>query len=213
MSRIVAHVPACDAPSAGSLLKGPPETRCVRSGLIPPTGIIAPDRQTGNGNRRRTRLIASFGPQIVKYNAASKPRWNGYQRLVGAFLLLLVHQVSPAGTEHTTAVGGSTNPENSALSHERLVTRGYDPVSINLDAVASDPKTVGDEVVLADGDVIRGTITSEDENEVVLLHPVFNEMRIPRDRIVAIRRQAPPRRGAGCLRRLPHPGGEEPGPR
>ena len=136
----------------------------------------------------------------MKYSAASKPRWtrwNGYHRLVGAFLLLLAHQVSLAGTENATSVEGGNNAENSALSHELLVTRGYDPSSINLETVPSDPKTVGDEVVLADGDVIRGTITSEDENEVVLLHPVFNEMRIPRDRIVAIRRQAPPRRGAG----------------
>ncbi len=133
----------------------------------------------------------------MKYSAASKPRWNGYHRLVGALVLLFVHQVSLAGTENATSVEGGNNAENSALSHELLVTRGYDPGSINLDAVASDPQTVGDEVVLADGDVIRGTITSEDENEVVLLHPVFNEMRIPRDRIVAIRRQAPSRRGAG----------------
>ena len=124
---------------------------------------------------------------------------NGCRHLIGVLVLCLVQPFASAGT----GSGGSEresrggNAETGALSHELLVDRGYDPASINLDVSPSDPETVGDEVVLADGDVIRGTITSENENEIVLLHPVFNEMRIPRDRIVAIRRQAPLRRGSG----------------
>ena len=89
----------------------------------------------------------------------------------------------------------ATDPE--ALSREMLIANGYEPGSINLETTTSAPDSVSDEVVLADGDVIRGRITEETEDEIVLAHPVFQELRIPRDRIIAIRREAPLRRGSG----------------
>lgn len=127
--------------------------------------------------------------------AAATSRWTRPLHLLGVLAVCLASQFTSAGTENTPSKPSLI--ETGALNHETLVRRGYDPASINLETPPSDPKAVGDEVVLADGDVIRGTITSETESEIVLLHPVFNEMRIPRDRIVAIRRQAPLRRGNG----------------
>lgn len=102
-------------------------------------------------------------------------------------------------TRETLALATPASPTSPELTspHEVLVANGFDPTSINLDARASNPDLVSDEVVLADGDVIRGKITSENDDEVVLLHPVFKEMRIPRERIVAIRRDAPSRRTSG----------------
>ena len=94
-------------------------------------------------------------------------------------------ETSPGTTEGVDPSGTST------ASVSGYIAAGYDPTSINLDAVQEASPNVSDEVVMADGDVIRGRITEENEQEVVLEHPVFKELRIPRDRIVAIRRQAP----------------------
>ena len=74
---------------------------------------------------------------------------------------------------------------------EAYITAGYEPSSINMGAVMSQDGKTADEIVMADGDVIRGTIVEENDDEVVLLHPVFEQMRIPRDRILAVKRGAP----------------------
>ena len=86
---------------------------------------------------------------------------------------------------------GSDASPSSAEVVAGYVAAGYDPASINLEAIQEDLSEVPDEVVMADGDVIRGRITQQTEEDVVLEHPVFGELRIPRDRIVAIKRQAP----------------------
>lgn len=90
-----------------------------------------------------------------------------------------------------------TQPLSGVSPETALVLAGYDPKSINMDAQESPPSDVKDEILLADGDVIRGTITSETDDEIVITHPVFQELRIPRGRIVAIKRSAPPRRRPG----------------
>ena len=87
-----------------------------------------------------------------------------------------------ASTDSTGSVRGSV---------AGYIAAGYEPASINLNARQEATEKVSDEVVMADGDVIRGRITSENEHEVVIEHPVFKELRIPRNRIVAIKRQAP----------------------
>ena len=125
------------------------------------------------------------------------------QGLISVFLLTLSSAADPTGAdkggsnldaseaalETTTERGSAT--ESAAASVSGYIAAGYDPASINLEAVQEAPAKVPDEVVMADGDVIRGRIIEENEQEVVLEHPVFKQMRIPRDRIVAIRRQAP----------------------
>lgn len=107
----------------------------------------------------------------------------------------------PAERTEVVAVNPVTEAAGPAapipLTREALLAGGYEPESINLAAVPSEPERIEDEVVLADGDVIRGRITEENADEVVLLHPVFEELRIPRERIVAIRRDSGARRRSG----------------
>ena len=137
-----------------------------------------------------------------------------FKTLGSLFTILFVFNLeATAGTEtgdrdpETTkaiavAPGTETSGDGSWLTprqvtHRVLVANGYDPATINLDAPPSSPEQVTDEIVLSDGDVIRGRITEESEEAVVLEHPVFEEMRIPRDRIVAIRRGNSRRSGPG----------------
>ena len=128
-------------------------------------------------------------------------RWTHWT--VSAALLIGALAIRPAiasatGSERvessTSTTETTANLSGSDL-RQFLLAKGYEPASINPSAAASEPEAVSDEVVLADGDVIRGRIIEANEQEVVLVHPVFAEMRIPRERIVAIRREAP-RRGA-----------------
>lgn len=94
------------------------------------------------------------------------------------------------------AVDANRPPASASPAREprtMLLEAGYDPSSINLDAQQSPSNETTDEIVLADGDVIRGRILSETDEEVVIQHPVFDELRIPRSRIVAIRKNAPQR--------------------
>ena len=107
-------------------------------------------------------------------------------------LLLLVTGSAAESTEHAeTTSPNSESSQTTTGSAAGYIAAGYDPASINLKALQEAPAKVSDEVVMADGDVIRGRITEENEQEVVIEHPVFKQLRIPRDRIVAIRRQAP----------------------
>ena len=119
-------------------------------------------------------------------------------------LAIAVHaETSDPGTT-SGKTGESVESSEATESRENMVASyiaaGYDPASINIEAVQEAP-TVSDEVVMADGDVIRGRIIEENDDEVVIDHPVFKQMRIPRDRIVAIKRQAQraPRPGFGEL--------------
>ena len=130
--------------------------------------------------------------------------------MIGALLKTLVPLILLVSGAHARASGGTeaspgtqpktTTPETVSSANSTsstpgsvagYVAAGYEPASINLGARQEAPEKVSDEVVMADGDVIRGRITSENEHEVVIEHPVFKELRIPRDRIVAIKRQAP----------------------
>lgn len=92
-------------------------------------------------------------------------------------------------TPETVVPADSTNSTEGSVAG--YIAAGYEPASINLNARQEATEKVSDEVVMADGDVIRGRIISENEHEVVIEHPVFKQLRIPRDRIVAIKRQAP----------------------
>ena len=141
------------------------------------------------------------------------PDWTGFVltpppfrgRPLGSLLVLVIllgvlPEIGRAATTGTEALEGntaSTTESGNGEVRQLLLASGYEPASINTAAVPSEPEAVTDEVILADGDVIRGRITEENEDEIVLVHPVFSEMRIPRDRIVAIRREAPSRRVAG----------------
>ena len=90
------------------------------------------------------------------------------------------------------AEGGTTTTEaRNAELLKAYLDAGYDPESINPGAMQEADGAVSDEVVMADGDVIRGEIIEENEDEVVIRHPVFQELRIPRGRIVAIKRAQP----------------------
>ena len=99
------------------------------------------------------------------------------------------------GPERT---GNNESAERAAI-REAYINAGYEPSSINMGAVMSDEATKADEIVLSDGDVIRGRILEENADEVILMHPVFEQMRIPREKILAVKRGAPrpPRPGFG----------------
>ena len=94
-------------------------------------------------------------------------------------------------TSEASELAETSESVESMHLRDAYITAGYDPNSINIGAVASEDGTTADEIVLADGDVIRGTIVEENDDEVVLMHPVFEQMRIPRDRILAVKRGAP----------------------
>ena len=102
-------------------------------------------------------------------------------------------------TSEASELAETSESVESMHLRDAYITAGYEPNSINLGAVMSQDGTTADEIVLADGDVIRGTIVEENDDEVVLMHPVFEQMRIPRDRILAVKRGAPrpPRPGFG----------------
>ena len=128
--------------------------------------------------------------------------WNTHgMRLNGLIITLACGLMSWTGSiaggtstveAHTTpASGESVESVETSRIREAYITAGYDPESINMGAVMSEDATEADEIVLSDGDVIRGSILEENEHEIVLMHPVFEEMRIPRDRILAVRRSAP----------------------
>ena len=119
-------------------------------------------------------------------------------------LILLVsgaYAEAPRGTEADSGAEPTASATETVASTDSTgsvrgsvagyIAAGYEPASINLNARQEATEKVSDEVVMADGDVIRGRITSENEHEVVIEHPVFKELRIPRNRIVAIKRQAP----------------------
>ena len=91
----------------------------------------------------------------------------------------------------TSGAGESVESVEAGRIRDAYITAGYDPDSINMGAVMSQDATEADEIVLSDGDVIRGRIMEENETEIVLMHPVFEQMRIPRDRILAVKRNAP----------------------
>ena len=97
--------------------------------------------------------------------------------------------LSAMAAERLDAVVGNASVDAKNVT-ERLRDAGYEPESINLQAPPSDQKLIPDEVVLANGDILRGRISSEDESILVLEHPVFKTLKIPRDTIVAIRRAA-----------------------
>ena len=116
--------------------------------------------------------------------------------ILGSGVMATATQAATTSKSVTDAAVETRESDPLAMS-EVLVSRGYDPASINLEARRADSDGHQDEVILADGDVIRGSITSETDEEVVLMHPVFKEMRIPRDHIVAIRRDAQNRSAPG----------------
>ena len=96
------------------------------------------------------------------------------------------------GEVESPAEGETTRTETrNAELLKAYIDAGYDPASINPAARREADEAVSDEVVMADGDVIRGVIIEENEDEVVVRHPVFQELRIPRGRIVAIKRAQP----------------------
>jgi hypothetical protein len=103
-----------------------------------------------------------------------------------------------AMSERHENMRGNESAEHAAV-RDAYISAGYDPRSINMGAVMSENAKEADEIILADGDVIRGKIIEENSDEVVLMHPVFEEMRIPRDKILAVKRSAPrpPRPGFG----------------
>jgi len=105
----------------------------------------------------------------------------------------LASAMDPESVESWTSKVDGLRKATGSEIRRFLIANGYEPGSINPSATPSEPEAVSDEVVLADGDVIRGRITEENDQEIVLVHPVFSEMRIPRERIVAIRREAPGR--------------------
>jgi putative salt-induced outer membrane protein YdiY len=102
-----------------------------------------------------------------------------------------------------TSEAGVLSEGNKSAERARVraayIEAGYEPSSINMGAVMSEDKKEADEIVLSDGDVIRGRIIEENANEVVLMHPVFEQLRIPRDKILAVKRSSPrpPRPGFG----------------
>ena len=119
-------------------------------------------------------------------------------RLNGLILTLTWALASWAGPSmlampNTEARTGSVGNESAEMARlrEAYIEAGYDPESINMGAVTSEDSPKADEIVLSDGDVIRGTIIEENADEVILMHPVFEQMRIPRDRILAVKRSVP----------------------
>ena len=125
-------------------------------------------------------------------------RLNG---LIITFACTLMASMGSGACGMTTSEAGELAATSESVDSMNLraayITAGYDPNSINIGAVMSQDGTTADEIVLASGDVIRGTIVEENDDEIVLMHPVFEQMRIPRDRILAVKRGAP---------RLPRPG-------
>ena len=140
------------------------------------TAIFAERRRNFNWNTHGMRLNG-----LIITLACGLMSWTG--SIAGGTSTVEAH-ITPASGESVESV------ETSRI-REAYITAGYDPESINMGAVMSQDATEADEIVLSDGDVIRGSILEENEHEIVLMHPVFEEMRIPRDRILAVRRSAP----------------------
>ena len=103
------------------------------------------------------------------------------------------------GTSEAGVLSEGNKSAERARVRAAYIEAGYEPSSINMGAVMSEDKKEADEIVLSDGDVIRGRIIEENANEVVLMHPVFEQLRIPRDKILAVKRSSPrpPRPGFG----------------
>ena len=127
-------------------------------------------------------------------------RLNGLIITLACILMPSVRSQAWSMTTSDASERAETSESAESLRlRDAYITAGYDPSSINMGAVMSQDGTKADEIVLADGDVIRGTIVEENDDEVVLMHPVFEQMRIPRDRILAVKRGAPrpPKPGFG----------------
>ena len=127
-------------------------------------------------------------------------RLNGLIITLACILMPSVRSQAWSMTTSDASERAETSESAESLRlRDAYITAGYDPSSINMGAVMSQDGTTADEIVLADGDVIRGTIVEENDDEVVLMHPVFEQMRIPRDRILAVKRGAPrpPKPGFG----------------
>lgn len=72
---------------------------------------------------------------------------------------------------------------------------------------------VADEVKLADGDVLHGTVVEQTEDHVVLEHRVLGRLTIPRDEIVSLVVGAPPAATPGDRGMPLEAGGKEPKPK
>ena len=129
------------------------------------------------------------------------PAWLFLIPLWSTLTMVAGHPGNRPGTGPGETVGGeggrsaeretATTEARNAELLRAYIDAGYDPESINPAAERGADEAVSDEVVMADGDVIRGVIIEENQDEVVVRHPVFQELRIPRDRIVAIKRSQP----------------------